>query len=35
LLPLNLVVKQRLLEMDDPHARLVQLREVIVNLHYL
>jgi uncharacterized protein len=35
LLPLNLVVKQRLLEMDDPHARLVQLREVIVKLHYL
>lgn len=35
LLPLDLPVKQRLLEMDDPHARLAQLREVMVNMHYL
>lgn len=35
LLPLDLDFKQRLLETDDAHARLIQLRDSLVTLRYL
>jgi Lon protease-like protein len=35
LLPLELSVKQQMLEIEDAHERLMKLREAIVSLHYL
>lgn len=35
LLPIDLMLKQRLLEIENVHARLTELRDALVNMHFL